>query len=97
VNKQALVVEVARRLGTSRAKAAELVDLFFASDGIIAAELRKGGAIKVTGFGAFMNRKRAPRTGRNPRTGKEIRIGASIVPTFRAGQALKDQVNRSRR
>ena len=42
------------------------------------------------GFGTFVVRQRAERTGRNPRTGDEIRIAASSVPAFKPGKALKD-------
>jgi DNA-binding protein HU-beta len=94
VNKQDMVEAVAKKLDTSKAHAGEVVDLFFATDGIIAGELKKGGSVQLTGFGNFLTRKRAARTGRNPRTGKELKIKASIVPAFRAGKGLKDLVNK---
>ena len=31
--------------------------------------------------------------GRNPQTGEEIKIPASKVPSFKAGKALKDEIN----
>jgi DNA-binding protein HU-beta len=96
VNKQGLVATVAKRLACTKAKAAELVDLFFSSSGLIAGELRKGNKVQISGFGNFEVRRRKARQGRNPRTGKEITIKASTVPAFRAGKALKDQVNRKR-
>jgi DNA-binding protein HU-beta len=96
VNKQSLVETVAKRLELTRARAAVVVDLFFAADGVIAAELRKGNKVQISGFGNFEVRRRKARQGRNPRTGKEINIKASTVPAFRAGKALKEQVNRKR-
>ncbi len=96
MNKQELVEAVAKRLDTSKAQAAEVVDTFFSTSGVIAAELKKGGNIQVTGFGNFETRKRAARLGRNPRTGKAINIKASTVPAFRAGKALKDLVNKKK-
>lgn len=96
MNKQHLVAAVAKRLGVTRARAAEITELFFAPDGLIATELRRGGKVGISGFGNFELRKRAAREGRNPRTGKAINIKASTIPAFRAGKALKDLVNRKR-
>src|SRR4051794_1714382 len=96
VNKQDLVGAVAKRLDVTRAKAAEITELFFAPDGVIASELKRGGKVAISGFGNFEVRKRAAREGRNPRTGKLINIKASVIPAFRAGKALKESVNRKR-
>ena len=96
MNKQHLVAAVAKRLGVTRARAAGITELFFAPDGLIATELRRGGKVGISGFGNFELRKRAAREGRNPRTGKAINIKASTIPAFRAGKALKDLVNRKR-
>jgi len=93
VNKQDLVDAVAKRLDSSKVHAAEVVDLFFAPDGLIASELKKGGKVQLTGFGNFETRKRAARQGRNPQTGDTIKIKASKNPAFKAGKALKDAVN----
>jgi DNA-binding protein HU-beta len=96
VNKQDLVGAVAKRLDVTRARAAEITELFFAPDGVIASELKRGGKVAISGFGNFEVRKRAAREGRNPRTGKLINIKASVIPAFRAGKALKESVNRKR-
>jgi DNA-binding protein HU-beta len=96
VNKQDLVDAVAKRLGLTKAKAAEITELFFAENGIIASELKRGGKVAISGFGNFETRTRAARVGRNPRTGKAITLKASTAPAFRAARALKDLVNRKR-
>ena len=96
MTKQELIGDVARRLAVTRARAAEITELFFAADGVIAAELRRGGKVAISGFGNFELRTRAGREGRNPRTGKTINIKASTVPAFRAARALKELVNRKR-
>jgi len=97
VNKQDLVEAVAKKLDTSKAQAGEVVDLFFAVDGIIAGELKKGGSIQITGFGNFLTRKRGARSGRNPQTGATIKIKASTAPVFKAGKGLKDAVNKGKK
>jgi DNA-binding protein HU-beta len=96
VNKQELVDAVAKRLGVTKARAGEITELFFAEDGLIAAELRRGGKVAISGFGNFETRTRAARMGRNPRTGKTITLKASTAPAFRAAKALKELVNRKR-
>ena len=96
MTKQEVVQALARRLELPRAQAAAVVDALFATDGIIAGELRKSGRVQIAGFGNFETRKRAARRGRDPRTGAEITIDASIVPAFRAGTALKELVARGR-
>ena len=96
MNKQELIGVVAKRLDVTRTRAAEITELFFAADGVIAAELKRGGKVAISGFGNFELRKRVAREGRNPRTGKTITIKASMVPAFRAGRVLKELVNRKR-
>jgi DNA-binding protein HU-beta len=57
---------------------------------VVKKALKSGDTVSLVGFGTFVVRKRAARTGRNPRTGDTIRIKASKVPAFKAGKALKD-------
>ncbi len=67
-----------------------------AVDGVIDAitsSLKNGDQVTLVGFGTFLVRDRAARTGRNPRTGEAIQIAAAKVPGFKAGKALKDAVN----
>ena len=96
MNKPELVDSVAKRLGVTKAKAAEIIELLFAETGIIAGELRRGGKVAIAGFGHFETRTRAGREVRNPRTGKPIAVNPSTVPAFRAARALKDLVGRRR-
>jgi DNA-binding protein HU-beta len=96
VNKRDLVTAVAKQLGLSKAKAAEITELLFSPSGIIAAELKRGGKVAISGFGSFEPRKRAAREWRDPRTGKTSNIKASMVPAFRASRTLRDLVNRKR-
>jgi DNA-binding protein HU-beta len=96
VNKHELIGLLAKRLDLPRARAAAITDLFFADDGIIAAELKRGGKVVISGFGTFEVRRRVARQVRNPRTGTAMTVKASMMPAFRAGGALKASVNRKR-
>jgi len=60
----------------------------------IAKELGRGGEVSIAGFGSFSAVKRAARQGINPKTGEKIQIAASIKPKFKAGKALKEEVNK---
>ena len=51
-----------------------------------------GGDVRISGFGNFQIRVKAPRPGRNPRTGEAIPIDARRVAIFHASHKLKDQI-----
>src|SRR5437762_12700288 len=82
------------RTKMSKADAGRAIEALFDDKGIIAAELKKGAKVQITGFGNFEARKRAARMGGNPKTGGVIQIKASIAPAFRAGKQLKQVVNK---
>lgn len=92
MNKNELIADVADRAELTKAKAAEAVDAFIDS---VAKALATGDEVRLVGFGTFTVYKRKATEGRNPRTGAVIKIAASNQPKFRAGKALKDQVNKS--
>jgi nucleoid DNA-binding protein len=60
---------------------------------LIAASLKAGDEVRLTGFGVFVVATRAGGKGRNPQTGEEITIKPSKQPRFRAGKQLKDSLN----
>lgn len=90
MNKTELINAVAKNAELSRKDADKAVNAAF--DAITAA-LKAGEKVAVVGFGAFEVKERAARTARNPRTGEEIEIAASKAVSFKAGKALKDDVN----
>ena len=59
----------------------------------VSGALKTGDSVTLVGFGTFLVRDRAARTGRNHKTGEVLQIKASKVPAFKAGKALKDAVN----
>ena len=61
---------------------------------VISETLAKGEKIQLVGFGTFEAKKRPARVARNPRTGEEVKIAACKAPVFKAGKALKDQINK---
>ena len=90
MNKADLVSQVSELAGMTKANAEKAADAVFDA---IAAALKSGVDVRLTGFGTFSVSNRAAREGRNPRTGKTIKIAASKQPKFSAGKGLKDAVN----
>lgn len=90
MNKSDLIEAMADSADISKAAAGR------ALDGLIEAitnAVKSDDSVSIVGFGTFLLRERAARTGRNPKTGKEIEIAASKSPAFKAGKAFKDAVN----
>lgn len=94
MNKTQLVASVAESTGVSKKVAAAVVNATFDS---IKAELANKEKVQLIGFGTFEAKKRPARTGFNPRTGEKVKIAAMYAPTFKAGKALKTEVNKKKR
>ena len=90
MNKAELVEAMANKTGMSKAASESAVKAFIE---VVTDELKNGGKVQLVGFGTFETVQKAARTGRNPRTGAETKIAACTAPKFKAGKALKDQVN----
>jgi len=54
--------------------------------------VKKGERVSLVGFGTFERQDRKARTARNPRSGAPVKVKATKVPRFRAGQGFKDVV-----
>jgi len=90
MNKSDLVAAIADGSGLTKADAARALS---ATTGAISRALSNGDKVSITGFGSFLVRNRAARSGRNPQTGAPINISASKMPAFKAGKFLKESVN----
>ena len=77
------------RLGLNKRESKDMVEAFF---DILHEALVGGQDVKLTSFGNFNIRRKAPRPGRNPRTGEAIPITARNVVTFHASHKLKSLV-----
>lgn len=77
------------QIGLNKRESKDMVDSFF---DLISSTLIEGVDVKVSGFGNFQIRTKAPRPGRNPRTGESIPIEARRVVTFHASHKLKEQI-----
>ena len=91
MNKSDIAGRVADRMRLSKFAAESAVDIVLEA---IAEALAKEEAVRIAGFGTFATRSRSARTGRNPATGERVAIAASKAPSFKAGKALRDAVNK---
>ncbi len=76
-------------IGLNKRESKDMVDAFY---DLISDALVEGADVKISSFGNFQIRIKAPRPGRNPRTGEAIPIKARRVVTFHASHKLKDQI-----
>ena len=77
------------QIGLNKRESKDMVEAFFT---LISDKLIEGEDVKISSFGNFQIRTKAPRPGRNPRTGEEIPIEARRVATFHASHKLKEQI-----
>ena len=91
MNKAELVAAIAAKTELSKKDSEKALKAFI---DVVSEELKKGEKVQLVGFGTFEVAKRAPREGRNPQTGKAMKIAASKAPKFKAGKALKDEINK---
>lgn len=89
MNKTELIAAVADKADISKTDAANAIDALLE---VVGKALKKKDKVSLVGFGTFMVRERAARTGRNPKTGAPLKIKASKTPSFKAGKALKDAI-----
>jgi integration host factor subunit alpha len=77
------------QIGLNKRESKDMIDAFF---DLITQSLVDGVDVKISGFGNFQVRTKAPRPGRNPRTGEAIPIEARRAVTFHASHKLKEQL-----
>ena len=91
MNKSELINQISLESGLNKADAVHALNATVAT---ITDALSKNDSVQIIGFGTFLVRNRAARTGRNPQTGAQIQIKASKVAAFKAGRTLKEAVNK---
>lgn len=90
MTKNELIAAVAEQAALTKTSAATAVEATFDA---ITTTLKKGGEVKIMGFGNFRVVKREAREGRDPRTGAPVAIKAGRRPRFSAGKGLKEAIN----
>ncbi|MEM7072330.1 MAG: integration host factor subunit alpha [Pseudomonadota bacterium] len=85
-----LALALVRQIGLSKSQSIRLVSQIML---IMTERLIRGEAVKISSFGVWQVRSKAPRIGCNPRTGEAVPIKARRVVTFRASASLKNKVD----
>ena len=91
MNKSELVLAMAQKAELSKKDAEKALAAFVDA---VEEAVAGGESVQLIGFGTFETRTRGAREGRNPRTGEVVKIAAAKVPSFKAGKALKDKVEK---
>ena len=89
ITKDSLVEMIHNEIGLNKREAKDLIESFFEE---IKKSLEDGNDIRLSGFGNFHLRDKAPRPGRNPKTGIEVTISSRRVVTFKSGLKLKSKL-----
>lgn len=90
MTKAYLVDYIAENADLTKADATRALEAMLAG---VEKGLKEDGKVTLVGFGTFSAKKREARTGRNPQTGEEVKIPSRVVPSFKAGNKLKDALN----
>jgi DNA-binding protein HU-beta len=88
-----LVAEMAKRLGQTQARTAELLEVLTQ---VMNDNLADGNSINFQGFGLFETKKKMERISVNPLTKQRFLIPPKITAVYRPSQNLKEQLNSNR-
>ena len=89
MKKKELIERIAEKAGVPKSEAQKHFGVF---EDVVTEALKAGEEVQITGFGKFSVRERKTREGRNPQTGQKMKIAAQKVPSFSAGNALKEAI-----
>ncbi|MDQ4127670.1 MAG: HU family DNA-binding protein [Actinomycetota bacterium] len=89
MNKTQLIERIAEEADVPTSEAQKHFEAF---ERVVTETLKQGEEVRITGFGKFSVKERKAREGRNPQTGEKMKIAASKVPSFSAGNALKEAI-----
>ena len=89
MNKTELVERIAEETDVPKSEVQKYWEAF---EEVVTSALKSGEEVQITGFGKFYVQQRKAREGRNPQTGEKMKIAASKVPAFSAGNSLKESL-----
>jgi len=89
VNKTEFIERIAEEADVPASEAQRYFEAF---EHVVTETLKSGDEVRITGFGKFSVKERKAREGRNPQTGEKMKIAASKVPSFSAGNVLKEAI-----
>jgi len=90
MNKASLIEALQRESGLTKARATQVVDLFF--DHMTQA-LARGDRVEIRGLCSFFVKQYKGYTARNPRTREVVQVAPKKLPFFKCGKELKERVD----
>jgi nucleoid DNA-binding protein len=90
MNKLGLTEKLVEKTALTKKEVEQVVKALL---GLMAEELARGEAVKLTDFGTFSVKERKGRNGTNPKTGAAIKIPAKKTVTFKLSKKLKAELN----
>ncbi|CAG0966378.1 MAG: integration host factor subunit beta [Bacteroidetes bacterium] len=92
MTKADIVNEISERTGIEKIAAQATVEEFMK---VVRQSLEKGNNVYLRGFGSFIVKKRAQKTGRNISKNTTIIIPAHYIPAFKPAKTFMDRVKRN--
>ncbi len=92
MTKADIVADIAEETGLERTEALQAVEAFMTS---IKKSLSKGQNVYLRGFGSFIVKERAEKTGRNISKNTTIIIPAHNIPAFKPSKTFVEEVKNS--
>ncbi len=90
MNKLNLTEALAKEIGLTKAKATQIVGLFFDE---ISNTLAGRGRVEIRGLCSIYVKEYKAYTGRNPKTRKAVLVSSKKLPFFKCGKELKERVD----
>ena len=84
-----IVAEIANKIGVEKVAVQETVEAFMEA---VKGSLAKGENVYLRGFGSFIVKKRAKKTGRNISKNTTIVIPAHNIPAFKPAKSFVNEV-----
>ena len=92
MTKADIINEIANKTGIEKVSVQATVEAFMKS---VRTTMIEGQNVYLRGFGSFIVKKRAEKTGRNISKNTEIIIPAHYVPTFKPAKTFTEKVKKS--
>ena len=89
MNSKVLITELSKQLNWT---AKDVTEMLSAMSQIVGSKLVENDAISLTGFGQFEVKRKAERITINPTTRKRYLVPPKLVPVFRPGVWIKNQL-----
>jgi len=92
VTKAEVITEISNQTGIDKGDVTATVEAFFK---VVKNKMAEGENIYVRGFGSFVNKRRAPKVGRDISKNKAIMIEEHYVPSFKPSKTFVEKIKNS--